>query len=137
MATQPTGVFQTPAARDQANAVVSGVFADTGVSETFVPWGPFNIFIYGDGGPNGNWNASVRLERTFDGGTTWVVCGIGGDGTQAVWATNNSDVSVVAGEPEKGMGYRLNCTVHTSGNVNYRLSATGAAALSLAIASSI
>ena len=130
-------VSQTPAALDQANAVVSGVFTATGQSGSFSVWGPFNVVIYGSGGPNGSWNATVRLERSFDGGTTWVVCGIGGTGTQAIWNTPNSDVSVVAGEPERGMLYRLNCTSYTSGTINYRLSTSGGAALSLAIASVI
>ena len=137
MAIQPTGISQTPPATDQANAVLTGTFTATGQSATFCFWGPFNLLIYGSGGPNGNWNGTVRLERTFDGGTTWQVCGIGGDGTQAVWNTNNQDVSVVVGEPEKGVGYRLNCTVYASGTINYRFSGTGGAALSLAIASSI
>lgn len=136
MGIEPSSVSQAPPAGDQANAVVTGVFAATGHSATFVCWGPFNVVLYGDSGPNGSWAGTVRLERTFDGGTTWVVCGLGGDGTQAEWSTGK-DVSVVAGEPEKGVGYRLNCTVHTSGNINYRMSATGQAALSLAVTSAI
>jgi hypothetical protein len=79
----------------------------------------------------------VRLERTFDGGTTWIVCGIGGDGTQAIWTGAGADLSVIVGEPEKGVAYRLNCTAYVSGTVNYRMSATGQAALSLAVSSSI
>lgn len=130
-------VSQTPPARDQANAVVSGQFTGTGTSGYFLVWGPFNVLVYGSGGPNGNWNATVRLERCFDGGTTWVVCGIGGAGQQAVWSTPNQDVSVVAGEPERGVLYRLNCTVYTSGTINYRLSTSGGAALSLAVGSVI
>lgn len=137
MGIQPSNVSQAPPSGDQANAVVAGAFAKAGVSPTFLPWGPFNLCLYGNAGPNGNWNATVRLERTFDGGTTWVVCGIGGAGMQAVWNTPNQDVSVIVGEPEKGVGYRLNCTAFTSGPVNYRLSATGGAALSLAVASPI
>lgn len=135
----PVAASQTPPAGDQANAVVSGSFAGTttGQSNSFLCWGPFNVVIYGSGGPNGNWNGTVRLERSFDGGATWVVCGIGGDGTQASWNTNNQDVSVIVGEPEKGVLYRLNCTVHTSGTINYRMSATGQAALAIGVASAI
>lgn len=133
----PSNISQTPGAGDQANAVVAGRFTATGQSASFLCWGPFNLFIYGSSGPNGSMTASVRLERSFDGGTTWVVCGIGGSGQQAVWNTPDSDVSLVVGEPERGMIYRLNCTSYTSGNVNYRLSATGAAALSLAVAANI
>lgn len=137
----PAVVSQTPVSGDQANAVVSGSFTATGQSASFLCWGPFNLFIYGSSGPNGAWNGAVRLERSFDGGTTWVVCGIGGDGTQAVWPSAaggaGTDVSVVVGEPEKGMLYRLNCTVRNSGTINYRMSATGQAALSMAVASVI
>jgi hypothetical protein len=134
MGIAPSTVSQTPPSGDQANAVVSGSFADTGQSDIFMPWGPFNIFIYGDSGPNGAWTGTVRLERTFDGGTTWVVCGIGGDGSQAIWDTG-TDISFIAGECEKGMGYRLNCTALAAGPLNYRMSATGQAALSLAVTS--
>lgn len=131
MAFPNINVSQTPATGDRANAVVSGVFAAPGVSPIFSPMGAFNVFIYGNGGPNGAWVGSVQLERSFDGGTTWIVCGIGGAGQQAIWATG-MDVSFVAGEPEFGMSYRLHCTAVT-GSVNYRMSASGPAAMSISI----
>src|SRR5437016_2675780 len=108
----PTAASQAPPSGDQANAVLTGSFAATGQSNSFLCWGPFNLVLYGSGGPNGNWNATVRLERSFDGGTTWIVCGIGGGGQQATWtsAGTGADVSVIVGEPEKGVIYRLNCT---------------------------
>lgn len=132
-------VSQTPPAGDLANAVVSGAFTGTGQSGLFTCWGPFNLLLYGNSGPNGSWAGTVRLERSFDGGTTWIVCGIGGAGQQASWTGvgANSDVSVVVGEPEKGVVYRLNCTAYGSGTINYRLSATGQAALSMAVGSAI
>lgn len=133
----PAVVAQNPAVGDQANAVVAGAFTGTGQSASFTCWGPFNLVIYGLAGPNGNWNATVRLERSFDGGVTWVVCGIGGGGQQAQWNTPNQDVSVVAAEPEKGVLYRLNCTAYTSGTINYRMSASGGASMSLNVASVI
>lgn len=123
---------QKPPTGDEANAVLTGQFTGTGQSAVFSVWGAFNILIYGNSGPNGAWTGTVRLERSFDGGTTWIVCGIGGDGTQAVWSTG-TDVSVVAGEPEQGVGYRLNCTVFGAGPINYRFSTSGAAALSFAV----
>lgn len=79
---------------------------------------------------------TVQLERSFDGGATWICCNIGGAGLLAQWSTGNP-VSTVVGECERGMVYRLNCIAYTSGTINYRLSTTGAAALSLAVASSI
>lgn len=133
MGIQPSNISQAPPATDQANAAVQGAFTGTGVSPSFVPWGPFNVVFGGSGGPNGNWNATIRLERSFDGGVTWYICGVGGGGQQAIYNTVNQDVSFVASEPEKGVAYRLNCSAYTSGTINYRLSTTGGAALSLAV----
>jgi len=121
----PGAVTQTPPARDQASAVVSGTFTATGQSASILAWGQVNIVVYGSGGPNGNWNATVRAERSFDGGTTWIVVGVGGSGVQASWNTPNQDVSVVYDEPEKGVLYRLNCVTYASGTINYRMSTTG------------
>ncbi len=139
MGVAPAVLSQAPVlSGDQANCVVSGAFAGTGQSASFMIWGPFNVFIYGDAGPGGAWNGLVRLERSFDGGTTWIICNVGGDGTQATWpaaAGAGFDVSVVVGEPEKGIAYRLNCVTFTSGPINYRMSASSQAALSLAVSS--
>ena len=76
-------------------------------------------------------SASVQLERSADGGATWVICGTGGAG-QAVYS-NPAAISTTIGEPERGMAYRLNCTSYASGTINYRISATGQAAMSFAI----
>jgi len=73
---------------------------------------------------------SVQLERSFDGGATWVLCNIGGTGTLAQYAAG-TPVSLVVGEPEKQVLYRINCTAYTSGTINYRISETGVAALSI------
>lgn len=78
------------------------------------------------------YSGSVQLERSFDGGSTWVVAGIGGDGTMAIYNTG-TPVSAAFGEPERGVLYRLNCTSWASGTIYYRISATGGAALSLAV----
>lgn len=137
MGISPMTLSQSPAGADLASAVVTGTFTAAGQSASFSFWGPFNVVIYGSNGPNGNWNATVRLERSFDGGTTWVVCGIGGAGQQAIWNTANQDVSVVAGEPERGVAYRLNCTAYTSGTINYRLSGSAGADLTFSPASVI
>lgn len=133
----PAQVSQTPPSGDRATSVVSGAFAATGVSAPFMFWGPFNVVLYGAGGPNGNWTGTVRLERSFDGGLTWVVCGIGGSGTQAIWtsAGTGADISVVAAEPERGVLYRLNCSAYTAGTINYRMSGDAQAMLSLAVTS--
>lgn len=126
----PGAVTQTcTSTSDQANACITGTFTGTGQSSSILAWGPVNVAVYGSGGPNGNWNATVRIERSFDGGTTWIVAGVGGGGQQASYNTPNQDVSVVYTEPERGVLYRLNCTSYTSGTINYRMSTTGSAAL--------
>lgn len=120
----------TPAAGDRANMVLTGDFTGTGTSLSFGCQGAFNIVIYGNGGPNGNWNGTVQVERSFDGGTTWIVCGIGGGGLQAIYTSTGTgiDYSLVVSEPEAGVAYRLNCTAFTAGPINYRLSTTSPAA---------
>lgn len=83
--------------------------------------------------------ATTQLERSFDGGSTWVICNVGGGGQLAQFA-NFSSVSVTFGEPEKQMLYRLNTTTYgtnTGLTLNYRISETGAAAESLAVATPI
>lgn len=83
-----------------------------------------------------SYSGQVQLERSFDGGKTWIVCNIGGSGTLAQYpstAGTGYPVSLTFGEPERVMLYRLNCISYTSGVINYRLSTTGAAALSLSV----
>ena len=81
------------------------------------------------------YTGSVQLERSFDGGKTWIVCNLGTAGTLAQFATG-TPVSITFGEPEKQVLYRLNCTAYTAESgisINYRISQTGGAAESLAI----
>lgn len=77
-------------------------------------------------------SATVQLERSFDGGSTWLVCNIGSSGTLAQWM-GAGPINLTFGEPEKNVLYRFNCVAYTSGNANYRISQTGGAAESLAI----
>lgn len=74
---------------------------------------------------------SVQLERSFDGGATWIVCNIG-VGTLAIF-NGGAPISITFGEPEKGVAYRLNQTVLTTGPVNFRLSATGQSSTSVSV----
>lgn len=83
-------------------------------------------------GSGANYTGSVQLERSFDGGTTWLVCGVGGGGAMAIWNAG-TPVNITFGEPEKNVLYRLNCTALSAGTINYRLSETGGAAESLSI----
>jgi hypothetical protein len=75
---------------------------------------------------------TMQLERSFDGGFTWLVCNIGNSGILAQWNAG-TPVSLTFGEPEKEVLYRLNCVAYVSGAINYRISQTGGAAESLAI----
>ena len=77
------------------------------------------------------WVGTVQIERSFDGGRTWIVCNIGGSGQLAQYTAG--PISLTFGEPEKNVLYRLNCIAYTSGTINYRISQTGGAAESLAI----
>jgi hypothetical protein len=131
----PTGNI-TPAAGDQANFVISGNFTGaTQVSVAACIYGAFNVAIWGDGGENSAWAASIQLERSYDGGTTWIVAGVGGSGAQAIFNTGQ-DISIAGNELERGVGYRLNCTAYTSGSpIHYRISTNGVLATSNGIPS--
>lgn len=70
--------------------------------------------------------ATVQLERTHDGGQTWIIAGVGGGGLQAIY-TNPQAFTVGVNESERGISYRLNCTAYSSGTLNYRLAGTSLA----------
>jgi hypothetical protein len=72
----------------------------------------FNISLWG------SFSATVQLERSFDGGTTWLP--ITANGTQLEKFTG--PVSEQWQDDEVGVQYRLNCTSWSSGTVNYRIS---------------
>lgn len=103
---------------------VIGSFSGTGQSAAISPvaaFAPthgnlsyFNLTIYG------TFSATVKLERSFDSGSTWHVVSKDADGAEAAWT---APCSLPVREPEPGVVYRLNCTAYTSGTVNYRLSA--------------
>lgn len=101
---------------DLAKKVVSGTFSATGSSVDFTPVtpSPFNIVLSGAG------TASIQLEATYDGGTTW--CQISAAGTQ-FYAWNYAGTAFVERyeEIERGVAYRLRCTSYTSA-VDYRIS---------------
>jgi len=98
---------------------VIGEFTATGASEWFKPtmrtmaWAHLNISA------SGTFVATVKIERSFDGGTTSFVCSSDSAGTEASFT---APFSVVAEEPSSGVLYRLNCTAYTSGTVTYRIS---------------
>jgi len=87
---------------------VTGSFAATGTSASFTPIAGrgFNVSLWGA------FSGSVQLERSFDSGTTWL---------QAAAARTAPDTFVCL-DAESGVQYRLNCTVYSSGPINYRVS---------------
>ncbi len=77
-------------------------------------------------------SATVQIERSFDGGATWVICNAG-TGTLAQFI-NPTSVSTTFSEPEFAVAYRLNCIAYAAGViVNYRLSTTGDLATSFGL----
>lgn len=74
------------------------------------------------------------VERSPDGGATWVGCNIGGAGQLAKFIAPTNPISVAFGEPEAGSLYRVNCIAYASVTrvtPNYRFSTTGQAGTSL------
>lgn len=108
------GKFNSSGA-DQAASVVSGAFTGTGASANTAFYGAFNVAVWG------TFNATVALQRSFDGGVTWINAGADALGTPVLIPTACSFWTV---EPEVGVLYQLNCTSFTSGTVNYRMSAS-------------
>lgn len=82
----------------------------------------------------------VNVERSFDGGGTWIIANVGGSGQPAQF-TMTTPISISFGEPERNVLYRLNCVAfgsQASGTtLQYRISATGMAAVSLSIGSTL
>jgi len=104
---------------------ISGTFTATGQSAAAVVFGPFNIAIWGTplvSGLSGAFSGTIALERSLDGGTTWIVASTDGTGTAASYTVA---VSLAGVEPEQGVQYRFDCTAYASGTINYRLSQVG------------
>jgi hypothetical protein len=93
---------------------VASTFTATGQSSALTPVAGrgFNISLWG------TFVATVRLERSFDGGTTWLPITANGTGLMNFTAACSEQWS----DDEVGVQYRLNCTAYTSGTVNYRIS---------------
>ena len=67
-----------------------------------------------------SFSATVRLERTADGGTTWTAVSTDSAGTAASYT---SDACLRIEDDETGgtpIQYSLNCTSYTSGTIYYR-----------------
>lgn len=92
--------------------VVTGSFTATGRSDPFQrTWNQgFNFSLWG------TFVATVRLERSFDRGVTWLP--VTAFGTPVEFAGPVSE----SWEDIEDVLYSLNCTAITSGTVNYRFS---------------
>lgn len=100
--------------RDQYTALRDGQFAGTGQSGAVELHGGFNVSLWGG-------IATIRPERSFDGGTTWLPLASDAEGTVTSWVTTVTGISFEGCEFEAGVLYRLNCTAFTSA-VSYRIS---------------
>ena len=121
MSASPTSVVTT-------NQPIALQFAQTGNAITASGADSKAIFT----GAAVTYSGTVQVERSFDGGATFLCCNVGGSGQLAQY-TAGTPINITFGEPEKQVLYRLNCTIYTSGTANYRISQTGGAAESLAI----
>ncbi len=99
---------------EEAPSVLAGTLDSVAASAAIAMLGLFNVFVKGT-----TFTGSYNLERSFDGGTTWYICGIDAAGNPA---TYTGDVSLVVNEPEPGVLYRINATTVGAGSIAYRLS---------------
>lgn len=98
---------------EQATVVYTAAVTSATTFALGVLCGYFNVFI------SGTFSATAQLEKSYNGGSTWVVCSTDASGTAASYS---SSVSVIGFEPELGVEYRVNCTAFTSGTMNWRVS---------------
>ena len=84
--------------------VLTGSITETGATSSTDCGQRFNLSLSGFG------SATVDLERSFDGGSTW----------QALESFTADSEKV--GTSHEGASYRLNCTSYTSGTIVYRIS---------------
>lgn len=130
----------TPTSADSAITIVSGTFTATGQSGAGVmgaasgknstQFSPYGNFQQGQTAPQtffrdfnlalwGTFAGTIQLEKSFNGGTTWLPINEDNTGTPAAYT---GPVCLSGFEPEYGVLYRWNCTAYTSGTVNYRIS---------------
>lgn len=101
---------------EQGSPVATSSFTGTGAGASAVlrP-GYFNFGLVGGVG-------TVKLEKSYDNGTTWLDDSMDAAGTVASWTLASGDeVNVVGFEPEGRVLYRANCTAYTSGTITTRI----------------
>jgi hypothetical protein len=97
---------------DRGRRSVAGAFTAIGQSDPGEFFGQLNFSLWG------TFVATVSIERSFDGGATYLPV-TNEYGVAYSWS---APMSIVVDEPESGVLYRLNCTAYTSGTINYRVS---------------
>lgn len=102
-----------PDYRDLALAVGEGTFTAVGNSPAVQAQGGINVTL------TGTFVATLRVARSFDGGTTWAPLS---DQDGYAIRSYTGPASFWIWENEAGVLYRLECTAYTSGTVAYRLS---------------
>jgi hypothetical protein len=90
---------------------VSGTLTSTGAGDRTGVSGAFNASL------TGTFAATLRLERSFDGGATYEPLTALGTAI-----TFTGPCSETFEEPEADVRYRWNCTSYTSGTIQYRIS---------------
>lgn len=78
--------------------------------------GDFNVSVFG------TFTATVQLQKSFNGGSSWLSSINRHTGLVTSW-TGGSIGTVVVSEPEPGTMYRLICTAYTSGTASTRVAA--------------
>ncbi len=116
-------------------ASANGVVLSFALSATSVTTGTdANASFTGSGT---TYSATWFLMRSFDGGKSWVNATLPNTAGTLVSMSSGAPFSQVINEPERGVLQRIVVTAYTSGTINYRMSATGGAAMSVGLGSSI
>ncbi len=99
--------------------VQTGTLAAVNATSTPVQMsGTFNVSAW-------NGNGTLGLQRSFDGGTTWLgmmIATTNGLTPLGVVTGSTGGTSIVHVEPETGVLYRLIANAFNSGPINYRVS---------------
>jgi len=96
-----------------ASSVLTGTLSSAAAGESRVFTGTFNVELQISG------TLTVAIQRSFDGGTTFVTVAQSADGTAAAYTASTS-FSLF--EPEEGVYWRVNVTSFTSGSCTFRVS---------------
>jgi hypothetical protein len=102
----------TSGSADSADRYSTGILSAATAGAGMYLRGKFNVSAWG------TFVGTLTLERSFDGGTTYLPACFS-DGTGVTFA---APASGCWSEPEPGVMYRLRCSAYTSGAANWRLS---------------